>query len=178
MEFQRGPNGGDSSTESTSTPTHDSSDKATSAAEEQQLADDLYQFEYEVQEAGQEEELRQDEGENGNGTDTELSPLVGRQRDDASSNDSSEGSYNHTDHDSSIEGSDDERSTVPGLQQRDRVDSSSDDDSTPPLVGRQRDDANSDSSTSEGSYNYYTDNDNSSIEGSDDGGNNISTNGH
>ena len=38
-------------------------------------------------------------------------------------------------------------------------------------MGRQRDDASSDSSTSEGSYNYHTDNDNSSIEGSDDGGN-------
>ena len=108
MEFQRGPNGGDSSTESTSTPTHDSIEEATSAAEEQQLADDLYQFEYEVQEAGQEEELQQDEGENGNGTDTELPPLVGRQRDDASSDGStSTGSYNyHTDNDnSSIEGS-------------------------------------------------------------------------
>ena len=42
MELQRGPNEGDSSTESTGTPTtHDSSEEATSAAEAQQLADDL-----------------------------------------------------------------------------------------------------------------------------------------
>ena len=84
-------------------------------------------------------------------TDTDLPTLVGRLRNDASSNDStSKGSYdNHTDHDnSSIEGSDDERSIVPGLQQRDCVDSSSDDDSIPPLVGRQRNDASSDNSSS------------------------------
>ena len=62
----------------------------------------------------------------------------------------SEGSYdNHSDHDnSSIEGSDDEISTVPGLQERNRVDSCSDDDSVP--------------------YVYHTDNDDSSIKSSDD----------
>ena len=72
-----------------------------------------------------------DYGDSGTGTD--LPPLVGRQRDEASSDDStSDGSIDyHTDNDnSSIEGSDDESSnTVPGLQERHRVDSSSDEDS-------------------------------------------------
>ena len=48
MALQRGIDEGDSGTESTGIPTtHDSNEEATSAAEAQQLADNLHQYEYE-----------------------------------------------------------------------------------------------------------------------------------
>ena len=122
MEIHRGigegEDDGTASTEHTPT-TNESSEDASSAAEAQQLADELQQFEDTAREAGREAESQQDDGDNEYGTDTDMPPLVGRQRDDASSDGSSDGSYNyHTDNDnSSIEGSDDEGSnTVPGGQ--------------------------------------------------------------
>ena len=102
-------------------------------------------------------------------TDTDLPPLVGRQRNNASSDNSmSKGSYdNHTDHDnSSIEGSDDERSTVLGLQQRNRVDRSNNNNSV--QCPDQRAKECSDDSTSDGLYVYHTDNDDSSTDSSED----------
>ena len=52
------------------------------------MADDLQQFEDAAQEAGREEESQQDDSDNEYGTDTEMPQLVGRHRDDASSDDS------------------------------------------------------------------------------------------
>ena len=134
MEFQRGigvgEDGDKASREHTST-TNRSSEYESSAAEAQQISNDLQQFEDEVLEARQEETSQQSKGNNESGTDTEMPPLVGRHRHEASSDDSlSDGSYNyHTDNgNSSIEGSDDEGSnTMPGLQERHHSDSSSDD---------------------------------------------------
>ena len=57
-------------------------------------------------------------------------------------------------------------------QQDDSNNESGTDTEIPLLVERHRHEASSDDSTSDGSYNYHTDNNNSSIEGSDDEGSN------
>ena len=79
MALQRGIDEGDSGTDSTGIPTtHDSNEEATSAAEAQQLVDNIHQYEYEFWEAEQEEESQQDEGNNGYGTDRDMPLLVAR----------------------------------------------------------------------------------------------------
>ena len=81
----------------------------------------------------QEEKTQQDDSDSDHGADTEVPSLAERQSYEASSDDNtSDESYDyHTDNDnSSIESSDDESSnTIPGLQERHRDDSSSDEDS-------------------------------------------------
>ena len=128
-----GDDGDGTSKEHTSTTIDASNEDKSTATETQQLLIDHQEWEHGAQEAGQEEASQQDDGLRNSGTDTDLPPLVGQQREEASSDNSmSNGSYDyHTDNDnSSIEGSDDESSnTVPGLQERRRVDSSSDEDS-------------------------------------------------
>ena len=107
------------SREQTSTTIDVSNEDESSAAEAQQISNDLQQFEDDVQEAMQVDPDQHNDNNTEYSTDADLPPLVGRQRNDASSDNSmSDGSYdNHTDHNnSSIEGSDDESSTVPGLQ--------------------------------------------------------------
>ena len=136
MEFQRSAEegaAGSNTYEHTSTITDTSNEDENSAAEVQQLLIDHQKFEDEAQEARQEESVEQDDGNSDSGTYTDLPSLVGRHRDEFSSdNSTTDGSYDyHTDNNnSSIEGSDDESSnTVPGLQERRRVFSSSDEDS-------------------------------------------------
>ena len=102
-----------------------SNDDESSAAEAHKLLIDHLQYKIEFQEAGQEEA-------SDSGTDTDLPPLMGRQRNDASSdNSSSDGSWAyHTDNDNSrIKDSDNDSTAVSGLQERFRANSSSDDDS-------------------------------------------------
>ena len=113
----------------TSTQIEVSNEGESSAAEAQHISNDLQQFEDEVQEAMQEDPDQHNDENTEYSTDADLPPLVERQQNDASSDDNlSNGlSDNHIDHDhSSIKGSDDERSTVPELQERNRSDSSSD----------------------------------------------------
>ena len=88
-----------------------------SAAEAQELLSDQLYFERKVQEAYQAEDSELNYYRD-SGTDEEMPILVGRMKDDASSDDSSSnGSYPyHTDNDnSSIKDSDDDSTTVPGL---------------------------------------------------------------
>ena len=119
-----GDDGDGTSKEHTSTTIDASNEDKSTAAEAQQLLIDHQQWEHGAQEARQEEASQQDDGLENSGTDTDLPPLVRRQREEASSDDStSDGSYDyHTDNDnSSIEGSDDDSSNT--------VDCSSDEDS-------------------------------------------------
>ena len=120
MAVHRGNEGEDGDEKSgTSTPIDASNEEKSSAAEIQQLLTDRQQWDHEALEAGQEESSQQDDGHGNSGTDIDLLPLVGRQREEASSdNSTSDGSYDyHTDNNnSSIEDSDDESSNiVPGL---------------------------------------------------------------
>ena len=69
-----GEDGSKASREHTST-TNASSEDESSAVEAQQISNDLQQFEAEFQEAGQEEAIQQDDGNNESGTDTEMPPL-------------------------------------------------------------------------------------------------------
>ena len=137
LEVTRKPEGEDGdeqSREPTSTKIDVSNEDESTTIEVQQLLIDHQQFEHGAQETGQIESSQHNDDNTEYSTDADLPPLVGRQRNDASSDDSSSnGSYdNHIDHDhSSIDGSDNERSTVPGLQERNRVDSSSDEDRVP-----------------------------------------------
>ena len=105
-----------------------------SAAEAHELLNDHLQHEFEFQEAGQEEAREHNDDYSDSGTDTDLPLLVRRQKNDASSdNSSSDGSYTHnTDNDnSSIEDSDNDSTTVSGLQERCRNDSGSDGECVP-----------------------------------------------
>ena len=108
---------------------------ASSEAEVQQLLYDHQCFEANIQEAIQEDKDQHDDSVSDSGTDTEMQMpvLVGRLCHDASSDDdTSDGSYGyHTGNDnSSIEDNDDESdNTIPGLQEQNRDDSSSNGDS-------------------------------------------------
>ena len=117
------------------TSTTDVSNKdESSAAEAQELLIDQIQYETEFQAAGQEEERVQSDDYSDSGTDADMPAMVRRLRHDTRSNNSSgDGSYvYHTDNDnSSIKDSEDDSTTFPGLQERCRDDSSSDDDSVP-----------------------------------------------
>ena len=107
-----------------------SNEDDTSTAEEHELLRDHLHHEFEFEEAGQEEASEHNDDSSDSGTDEDMPTMVGRMKDNASSNDSSSsGSYPyHTDNDNSnIEDSDDDCSAVPGLQERCRDDSSSDD---------------------------------------------------
>ena len=112
----------------------------------QQLLYDQLCFEDDIQEAMKEDKDQKDDSphdrDSGTDTDTEMPILVGRVRHDVSSNDdTSDGSYvvgeyeqqsgYHTDNDnSSIDDSADEsNNTIPGLQEQNRDDTSSDEDS-------------------------------------------------
>ena len=89
-----------------------------SIAEEYELVNDRLQRELEFYEAGQVEDSDINDNYSESGTDEDMPPMVGRMKDDASSDDSSgNGSYAyHTDNDnSSLEDSDDDCSTMPGL---------------------------------------------------------------
>ena len=117
----------------TSTPGVSNEDD-TSAAEAHELLSDHLHHEFEFEEAGQEEASEHNDDCSESGTDNDLPSLVGRQRNDASSEDSSsDGSYayNTDNNNSSIEESDDDSTTVPGLQERCREDSSSDGELVP-----------------------------------------------
>ena len=122
------------SNEHTSTTTSDVyEEEESSEAEVQQALYDYQCFEDDIQEAMQEEADKHNDSDRDCGTDTEMPVLVGWRRHDASSNDdtSNESYEYHTDNNnSSIDNSDDEsNNTIPGLQERNRDDSSSDGDS-------------------------------------------------
>ena len=114
MEVHRGnevEDGDEKPGEQISTTIDASNEDASTAAEAHQLSVDYQEWGNEVQETGQEEPDQHNDDNTEYSTNTDLPPLVGRQRNEASSNDStSDGSYDyHTDHDNnSIEGSDDE----------------------------------------------------------------------
>ena len=102
--------------------------EGSSIAEEYELVNDQLHRECEFYAAGQAEDRDINDKCSESGTDEDMPPMVGRMKDDASSDDSSgNGSYAyHTDNDnSSIEDSDDDCS-MPGLQERCRDDSSID----------------------------------------------------
>ena len=82
MEVHRKPeveDGDEQSREQTSTTRDVSNDDETSAAETQQISNDLQQFEDEFQEARQEDPDQHDDDNTEYSTDADLPPLVGRQ---------------------------------------------------------------------------------------------------
>ena len=111
-----------------------SNEDASSAAESCELSIDQIQYESEFQAAGQEDDREQHDDYSDSGTDKDMPTIVRRQRNDATSdNSSSNGLYTyHTDNNnSSIEDTKDNSTTVLGLQERCRDNSSSNDDSRP-----------------------------------------------
>ena len=104
-------------------------EEESSIVEEYELVSDQVQLEREFQAAGQEEDIDINNKYSDPGTDEDIPTMVGRKKDDASSDGSSgNGSYAvHTDNNnSSVKDSDDDFSIMPGQQERCRDDSSSD----------------------------------------------------
>ena len=118
----------DDDTGSGPSPPGRSNEDDTSAGEAHELLRDQFQRECEYYAAGQAEDSDIDDDYSESGTDEDMPAMVGRLKDDASSDDNSgNGSYKyHTDNDnSSLEDSDD-CTPMPGLQEQSRDDSSSD----------------------------------------------------
>ena len=118
----------DDDTGSGPSPPGRSNEDDTSVGEAQELLRDRFQREREFYEADQAEDSDMDDDYSESGTDRDMPAMVGRMKDDESSDDNSgNGSYKyHTDNDnSSLEDSDD-CAPMPGLQERSQDDSSSD----------------------------------------------------